>query len=344
MAAANRADKIGKLITALKKRFKPTPPIERPLFETLLYACLVENSTHDAAEKAIEQLEKSYFDWNEVRVSTRAELTEVLKPLSDPAEAADRLKRTLQSIFETVYAFDLEPMKKQNLGQSVKQIAGQDGVTPFVVGYVTQNGLGGHAIACNDGLMLSFLVLDVITEAEHKKGAVPGLERAVPKNKGVEIGSILHQLGVEVGRNPYGTAARKLLTDLDPSCKSRLPKRPQKEKEPEPKPEPKPDSKADSKAKAKAPKDEKKPSKAEPKAAKAETSAADPTKKPAKKAAPAKKAPAKKKVAKKKAATKKKTAKKKAPAKKKTTKKKTTKKAAKKPAKKKTAKKKAKRK
>jgi hypothetical protein len=54
---------------------------------------------------------------------------------------------------------------------------------------------------------------------------VPGLERAVPKSKGAEIGSLLHQLGVEVGRNPYGQQARKLLLEIDPTCKDRLPKR-----------------------------------------------------------------------------------------------------------------------
>lgn len=348
MAASNRATRLTKLVADLKKRYKPTAPEERPLFETLLYATLVENSTHEAAGKALAELEKDYFDWNEVRVSSRAELAERLKPLNDSEEAADRLKRTLQSVFETIYAFDMEPFKKQNLGAAVKQITAYDGVTPFVVSYVTQRGLAGHAIAVNSGVLLAMQVMDIISEAELKKQAVPGLERAIPKNKGVEAQLVLHELGVEVSRSPYSPAVRKLLTELDPTCKDRLPKRPVKKEEPKPTKKPAakaakeapakkaPEKKADKKsapakpaAKKKAP--EKKADKKPTAAAKKAPAKKKPATKPAaakKKAAPAKKAAAKK-AAPKKAKPAKKAAAKKAPAKKATAKKKPAKKAAK---------------
>lgn len=238
MATKNRGTRLTKLVSSLKKHFKPIQPAERPLFESALYACLLENSTHDAAEEAIRHLESSYFDWNEVRVSTRKELAKAFKSLNDPEETADRLKRSLQSIFESVYAFDLEDFKKQNLGQSIKQFTSFDGVTPFVVAYITQNGLSGHAIALNKGALIAFHVFDLISDAEFKKGVVPGLERAVPKNTAVAAGSLIHQLGVEVGRNPYSPAVRKLLLAIDPTCKDRLPKR-----APKPKPKPKPKAK-----------------------------------------------------------------------------------------------------
>ncbi|TWT86299.1 hypothetical protein Mal64_38390 [Pseudobythopirellula maris] len=332
MATTNRASRITKIVTALKKQFKPTTPPQLPLLDTLLYACLVENSNHEAAQKAFETLRGDYFDWNEVRVSTRTELAGVLKGLNDPVQSADRLKRTLQSVFESVYAFDIETMKKQNLGQSVKQLEKHDGVTPFIVAYAVQNGLGGHNIPVNKGLLLSLVVLDVITEAEAKKGQAPGLERAIPKNKGVEAGSLLHQLGVEVGRSPYGPAARKLLLAIDPKCKDRLPKR-------LPKPEPKPKPKPEPAAKKPAAKTEAKP----PETKKPEA------KKPAKKAAPAEAAAPAKKSTVKKAAAKpadkkkpatKKTASKAAPKSGTTKKKAATKKAAKPAAKKKVVKKK----
>lgn len=323
MAASNRATRLTKLVSDLKKKYKAAPTEQRPLFETILFATLLENSPQPAAEKAFSDLEKSYYDWNEVRVSSRAELAERLKGLNDPNAAADRLKRTLQSMFETVFSFDLEVMKKQNLGQAVKQITGFDGATPFVVSYATQHGLAGHAIAVNSGVLLAMKVMDIITEAEAKKGVVPGLERAIPKNKGVEAQAVLHELGVEVSRNPYGTAARKLMTDLDPSCKDRLPKRPAK-----PVAEAKPEKKSAKAAKKSSPEEKaagskpakkaaapdskpaKKPAASKPKAA---ASGATPKKAAPKKAA-AKKAPAKKKAAKtapkKKATAKKKTAKK----------------------------------
>lgn len=345
MAASNRASRLTKLVADLKKRFKPTKPVERPLFETVLYATLVEFSTHEAADKALAELEKGYFDWNEVRVSSRAELASRLKPLNDPLDAADRMKRALQSIFETVYAFDLEPLKKQNLGQAVKLIDGFDGVSPFAVAYSTQQGLAGHAIAVNDGVLLAMQVFDIITEAEAKKSLIPGLERAIPKNKGVEAHTVLHQLGIEIHKNPYGTAARKLLTEIDPKCKDRLPKKPAKE---QPKKEAPKKKAAASKKAAPAAKKPAAAKKAEPAPAKKAATAAK--SKPAAKKAEPKKAAAKKPTPKKAAPTKKAAAKKappkkaakKAPPKKKAATKKAAepKKPAKKPAKKAAAKKK----
>jgi endonuclease-3 len=226
MATPSRTSLINRTLRVLKKHFTPViPSEERSLFEHLMFACLLENSPYDAAEQVFASMENDYFDWNELRVSTIRELTEVTKPLVDPAEAAARLKQTLHAVFESVYQFDLETLKKQNIGQAAKQLEKLNGSTPFVVAYATQMALGGHSIPVNRGLLVAMQVIGVISESEAKHGTVPGLERAVSKNKGIESGSMLHQLGVEVGRSPYGQTARKLLLEIAPDCKSRLPKR-----------------------------------------------------------------------------------------------------------------------
>jgi len=229
MASNNRASLINKVIKVVKKHYKPlAASADRVVLEHLLVACCLENSSHDAADKVFEALSRDYFDWNEVRVTSIRELTEVMKPLNDAQASATRLRRVLQSVFETHYSFDLELLKKQNIGQAAKQLGKYHGATPFTVSYVTQNALGGHSIAINQGLLESMRVVGVISDAEAAKGAVPGLERVIPKTKGVEIGSLLHQLGVELHRSPYGPTIRKLLLEIDPQCKDRLPKRPSK--------------------------------------------------------------------------------------------------------------------
>ncbi|MGD9632970.1 MAG: hypothetical protein AB7G28_14680 [Pirellulales bacterium] len=231
MATPNRASLINRVLKVVRKHYKPVPAAkDRTLFEHLAFACLVENSPYETAEQVFNSLKQDYFDWNEVRVSTLRELGEVTKPLVDPPQAAARLKQTLHAVFEGVYQFDLETLKKQNIGASAKQLEKLKGSTPFVVAYVTQNALGGHSIPVNNGLLIAMHVIGAISDAELKSGTVPGLERVVSKNKGVEVGSLLHQLGVEIGRNPYGPNARKLLLEIDPKCKDRLPKR----KPPEP--------------------------------------------------------------------------------------------------------------
>jgi endonuclease-3 len=237
MASKNRAALIAKVLKVVKKHYKPAAaPKDRSLLEHLLHACCLENSLHDAAERVFQSLTSDYFDWNEVRVSTIKELADVCKPLNDPVDAATRVKRILQSVFETHYSFDLEPLKKQNIGAAVKTLEKYNGSTPFVVAYVTQQALGGHAIPVNVGLLESLRIVGVVTDAEAAKGLVPGLERTVPKSKGAEAGSLLHQLGVEMHRSPYGPTIRKLLLEIDPSCKDNLPKRSTKVEEPAPAP------------------------------------------------------------------------------------------------------------
>jgi len=232
MASKNRAALINKVLKVVKKHFKPSVvPKDRSLLEHLLFACCLENSPYDAAERVFQSLKSDYFDWNEVRVSTVRELAEALKPLNDPGEAATRVKRILQSVFETHYSFDVEQLKKQNIGAAVKHLEKFNGSTPFVVAFVTQHALGGHSIPVNTGLLESMRIVGVVSDAEAAKGQVPGLERTVPKSKGSEVGSQLHLLGVEMHRSPYGPAIRKLLLEIEPGCKDNLPKRPSKAEE-----------------------------------------------------------------------------------------------------------------
>ena len=232
MASNNRATQINKVFKAVRKHYKPVEPHkDRSVLEHLLFACCLENSLFEESTKVVETLSKDYFDWNEVRVTSIRELAEVMKPLNDPEDSATRLKRVLQSVFESHYSFDLEPMRKQNIGQAVKQLEKYNGVSPFTVAYVTQNALGGHSIPVNQGLLRAMLSVGVVSEAEAAKNTVPGLERAVPKTRGFEISSLLHQLGVELHRSPYGPVIRKLLLEIEPKCKDRLPKRPTKKEE-----------------------------------------------------------------------------------------------------------------
>ena len=293
MSAKNRADLINKLLKVAKKEYDfIKPPSNRTVFENMLYGCCLENSTFEAADEAFAKLQENFCDWNEVRVTTLDELAESGKNLGNPMECAASIKQTLFGVFEKYFTYDLDFLKKENLGKAVTTFEAMKGVTPFVISYVSQNGLGGHSIALDRSTMSLFYVLGIISEAEAQKGRVPGLERTISKAKGAEFFVLIHQLAVDFANTPFSTKVREKLLLINPDAKERFPKRASKKK-----PEPaKPEKK---KAAVK---------KAEPKAAKATKKA---TTKPAKKKAPAKKAS--KKVTTKKAT--KKTAKKKATAK-----------------------------
>lgn len=256
MAAPNRTALLTKLHKTLKKLYQPTlPNLKMSLMEQLLYACCLEDATAAAASKAFATLSEQYFDWNEVRVSTVTELSETISMLSEPVAAASRVKRVLQSVFEAAYSFDLESLKKQNIGVAQKRLAKYDGVSPFGVAFATQTGLGGHSVPLGHGALDVLYILGVINEKERAAGEVPGMERAIPKNKGIEFGSLLNQLGVEYARSPNAPAIRKLLLSIAPDAKDRFPKRGVKPAvvEPTPAPAPAVDGKAKTDAKSPAP-------------------------------------------------------------------------------------------
>lgn len=226
MSASNRADILTKTAKILKKHYKPAaPPSDRSVLEHLLYACCLENSKHDVTDDVFAKLQESYYDWNEVRVTTIAELSEMMAPLSDPPQAANRLKRSLQGVFEKYYSFEIDILRKGNLGKAVKEFESINGITPFAVSYVTQNALSGHSIPVNAGAVKLFVLLDVVTEAEAEKGRIPGLERTIAKTKGVEFASLLHQLSVDFASSPFSPKIRAIILEINPTAKDRLPKR-----------------------------------------------------------------------------------------------------------------------
>jgi hypothetical protein len=195
------------------------------VLEHLLYACLLENARFDAADEAFARLKELYFDWNEIRVTTVTELAEGMNGIPDASDAAQRVKRALQSIFEGSYSYDMEALKKQNLGKSEKDLEKINGTTPFVRAYVTQNGLEGHYIPTSRGALEVLYAMGVINDAEADKGQVPGLERAIPKNKGVEFGSLLQQIGADFHASPGSSKLKSILAEVDPGYKERLSKR-----------------------------------------------------------------------------------------------------------------------
>lgn len=232
MSNVNRAALLKRLTKAIKKHYQPWPVnVERSVLEQSLFAACLENAHFDAAEEAFAAVRESFFDWNEVRVTTKEELRELMRSLHDPMAAANRLRGLLQNLFESTYSFDLDLLKKQGLGKAQEQLA-KYGATPFMVDYVTQTALGGHAIPLDSGTLGALAVVGFVNDKQVAAGKAPGLERSVPKNKGIEFASQLHQLGAEFAKNPYNTALHKILLEIEPECGERIPKR-QKKKSPD---------------------------------------------------------------------------------------------------------------
>ena len=143
MTAVSRTAQFAKVHKVLKKYYKPRAAnAGRTVIEHLLFACCLEDAHHDAAEEAFAALVHTFFDWNEVRVTSISELSEVMACLPDPRAAANRIKRVLHAVFEATFNFDLEDRRKKNLGPTVKWLEKLDGTTPFHGGLRGPSGPG----------------------------------------------------------------------------------------------------------------------------------------------------------------------------------------------------------
>lgn len=227
MSSTNRATKYEQLYKILKKHFKPTPEVgERTVLEHLLYACCLEDARAEQADEAFAKLQQTYFDWNEVRVTTATELSEALSSLPNAVQAGHRIKRCLQSMFEARYQYDIDDLKKANLGKAIAEIEAWKGITPFVLNYVSQNSLGGHAIPADNSTFEALQQCEIITQSEADKKTVPGVERAIPKNKGNEFASLLHQFAVEFALNQKAPAVVAVFKELGVTPKQKAAPKP----------------------------------------------------------------------------------------------------------------------
>ena len=221
MAATNRTDKVKLLVKTLQKRYKHIPkPTTRNLLECLMYAACLENATFDAAESAYSVLEHHYIDWNELRVSTPQEIADTLPMLPQPLEAGERIKKTLQWVFETTYMFDLEDYRKKTIGQTVEYLESIPSCTPFMTGYLVQIGLGGHQIPIDEAALRILRRLD-LTKVNNGREEVPGLERIVTKSKSIEFTTLMHLFGMEFFNRQDDEELLALLRSIDKNAAKR---------------------------------------------------------------------------------------------------------------------------
>jgi endonuclease-3 len=218
MSATQRAERIEKLFKVLRKHYKPpTTPTHHSLLEQILYASCLEDSKFDSADEAYAKLEQTKVDWNETRVTTVAELAELLRAVRRPPEAARRVRGALQAIFESRYAFELEDLKKSGLNKVSDEFR-KWGLSRFVIDYVILYGLSGHAIPLDSSALDLLCQMELFSQQEIEKKS-PGLERIIPKAKGAESFALLHQFAVDFSSHPRSAVVQAVFKELGVSPK-----------------------------------------------------------------------------------------------------------------------------
>ncbi|HEV3168219.1 MAG TPA: endonuclease [Isosphaeraceae bacterium] len=196
MAAQSKAQLLNQVFTLLKKHYKLEPATARlTVLEATVYGICHEGATREQANQALSRFKDQFFDWNEVRVSSLEEIQSVLAGLSDAEGRAFKIRRFLRQLFEKTYGFTLDQLAKKPLKESAKILHEYEAfASDYVLATVIQQALGGHAIPIDTSVRRGLERLGVVDAETDTATLRASLERAVPKNRGVEFADLMEEL------------------------------------------------------------------------------------------------------------------------------------------------------
>jgi endonuclease-3 len=189
-ANTNKQALLAQVQTTLKKKMPAPPePVERPVLEEVLYAILRDGATPEAADAAWAAMKGGFHDLNEIRVSSVSEVADAVRAVPNAGDKGERIVEFLQKVFEELYSFDLGDIAKKGVKQAAKQLARyKGGVNDFVVAWVTQRALGGHAIPLDEPTIRVLQRLGILEDdLDDLEAARATLEHFIPKAKGPEF-------------------------------------------------------------------------------------------------------------------------------------------------------------
>ncbi len=195
LKAHDRQELLSKVLGVLKKRYKTAPPKHtKPVLETLIFAVLLEDAPYPDAEQAFDSLLKTFFDLNEIRVSSVAEIEDALGDLPDAGWRALRIREILQYCFEKFFAFDMEPIRRKTLDVAEKSLDKIKYLTPFAREFTLLHGLGAHAIPL-DSSSHEFLGWLGLATADNIRQAMDDVRAAVRKADVPVFLHLVHSMG-----------------------------------------------------------------------------------------------------------------------------------------------------
>jgi endonuclease-3 len=196
MATYSKAQFLTDIHAQLKRRYKPKPDRSAgrlSVLEAVVYGICHEDTTREQANQALSRFKDQFFDWNEVRVSPIAEVQETLADIPDPHGRAERIRRFLRQLFSKTYGFTLDSLTKKPLKEALKLLNAYEAFSSdYVTATVIQQALGGHAIPIDSASRRALERLGISDPDLTSLRAM--IERAVPKNRGLEFLELLEEL------------------------------------------------------------------------------------------------------------------------------------------------------
>ncbi len=182
LKAADKQTILKKLVTEMKRRYGGSlPKHSHTAFETLLFAACLEDSGYEAADAAYSRLLDSFFDLNEIRVSSVAEVQQALGEIAHADWKAMRIREALQFIFEKQYSFDLEFLKRKTQEQGSKELAQIPHQTAFIRNFTIQQVLGAHVIPVDNSILKLLIWLGLVDAKCDEETAGEELKSGIKK-------------------------------------------------------------------------------------------------------------------------------------------------------------------
>jgi endonuclease III len=160
----------------------------------LVYAVVNENLTESQTQEAIKKIKEYFIDYNDLRVASIEEITEVLgKDLPESRSIAAALVSLLKASFEKYNMLSLQGLKKLGKRPAKQVLEKFVGITPFVVDYIMLTALQGHAIPLNSK-MIEYLKANELVSPESSYEEIEGfLTRQISAKNAYEFYSLLRR-------------------------------------------------------------------------------------------------------------------------------------------------------
>jgi endonuclease-3 len=215
-ATTSKQQVLNQVLAAIAPTPEPTVPL--PVLEQFIFGICREDATPEMAQQAYDNLRSQFFDWNEIRVSSVGEIEDALAGLSDTETRANRIIAFLQDVFETNYVFNLDSIQKKGMKDASKNLKGLKAANDYVIAWVIQRSLGGHAVPTDAATVRVVQRLGLIeTQAEEPEALRASLEHLVPKAKGLHFTDALSILAEQVCWEENPRCGRCPMKDSCPS-------------------------------------------------------------------------------------------------------------------------------
>ncbi len=173
----------------------------------LAVAILSRESNEEVAQRAVDRLLQSMASWNEVRVSTPAEVQRCLgNTIPHVLARCKQLISTLQSVYDRENRLSLDRFRNLGRREARQRLEEFEGVDELVAASVMLWSLGGHAIPVSDKLLLALHRAELIHPSADRAEVQAFLERNISATEAKEFCRVMRSFD---GRERRGTKRGK---------------------------------------------------------------------------------------------------------------------------------------